>query len=270
MSTKLRSACDKCHETKVRCSGDIPCQGCLTSRSLCFYSVSNPLGRPRGTKKKPIRGGSAGNNTWDAEDGSKGEATVLAAGTTKRTRTRQSLVSGKDNNEDGSSSTSRTHIVSNGNRESTSDPMGSGGPAPGDNASFIPGRHGQNNVSMSDMAAPNEFRLNSLSPSGNETQGHSDPLPHSFDFSNLDRYRMSDIARADFGSLANPNDRNLLTWDDSTYIESESSSDLLRTSAENLNYSNTFKVKKIPSTILHCVTSCRAHCNHDKIPDDTE
>jgi hypothetical protein len=243
MSIKLRSACDKCHETKVRCSGDVPCQGCLTSRSLCFYSVSNPLGRPRGTKKKQIRGGSRGNNTWDRDDVANGDATATTAGTTgdrgssKRTRT---------NNGDCSGSVSRNIVVSNGHREDTSDLLGSGGLAPGDNSSFIPTHHGHNNVGMLDVAAPNGFRLNPLNPAGNETKGLGDALPHSFDYSDLDRYAILDVARSDFSSLTNSDARTPITWDDLTFsVDSETSSDLLRTGAENLDFSYTFKVKKI-------------------------
>jgi hypothetical protein len=241
MSTKLRSACDKCHETKVRCSGDIPCQGCLTSRSLCFYSVSNPLGRPKGTKKQ-IRGGSRGNSTWDRDDVTNGGATATTArtagdrGTGKRTRT---------NNGDCGGSVSRNIVVSNGHREDTSDLLGSGDQAPGDNSSFTPTHHGHNNVGMPDVAAPNDFGLNPLNPAGNaKCLGYA--LPHSFDYSDLDRYAISDVARSDFSSLNNSDARTSLTWDDLIIsVDSETSSDLLRTGAENLDFSYTFKVKKI-------------------------
>jgi hypothetical protein len=49
---RLRSACDSCHQLKVKCSGSQPCDGCVNSRSLCIYSVSGRLGRPKGTKNK--------------------------------------------------------------------------------------------------------------------------------------------------------------------------------------------------------------------------
>ena len=49
---KLRSACDLCHQTKVRCSGDTPCQTCENLDMECVYSVSNRVGRPRGIKNK--------------------------------------------------------------------------------------------------------------------------------------------------------------------------------------------------------------------------
>lgn len=52
MSTKLRAACDNCHRAKVRCSGQLPCQGCLNTGTLCFFSLSDRLGRPKGTKNR--------------------------------------------------------------------------------------------------------------------------------------------------------------------------------------------------------------------------
>ncbi|QGA17794.1 hypothetical protein EYB26_005470 [Talaromyces marneffei] len=48
---KLRSACDICHQAKTRCSGGNPCTGCRNSGAECVYSVSNRLGRPKGTTK---------------------------------------------------------------------------------------------------------------------------------------------------------------------------------------------------------------------------
>lgn len=52
MATKLRAACDNCHRGKVRCSGHLPCQGCLNTGTLCFFSLSDRLGRPKGTKNR--------------------------------------------------------------------------------------------------------------------------------------------------------------------------------------------------------------------------
>lgn len=49
---KLRSACDICHQTKVRCSSDTPCRTCENLDIECVYSVSNRVGRPRGIKNK--------------------------------------------------------------------------------------------------------------------------------------------------------------------------------------------------------------------------
>ena len=49
---KLRTACDICHQAKMKCSGGSPCNGCRDSGYECFYSVSNRIGRPKGTKNK--------------------------------------------------------------------------------------------------------------------------------------------------------------------------------------------------------------------------
>lgn len=51
-SKKLRRACDFCHQTKVRCSGENPCKTCENLDMECVYSVSNRAGRPRGTRNK--------------------------------------------------------------------------------------------------------------------------------------------------------------------------------------------------------------------------
>ena len=49
---KLRTACDICHQAKMKCSGGSPCNGCRDSGYECSYSVSNRIGRPKGTKNK--------------------------------------------------------------------------------------------------------------------------------------------------------------------------------------------------------------------------
>lgn len=48
---RLRSACDVCHQAKTRCSGGEPCTACRNSGYDCVYSVSQRLGRPKGTTK---------------------------------------------------------------------------------------------------------------------------------------------------------------------------------------------------------------------------
>ncbi len=53
-SKKLRSACDRCHQSKMKCSGGMPCAGCFNPRENCCYSVSNRSGRPKGAKNKRI------------------------------------------------------------------------------------------------------------------------------------------------------------------------------------------------------------------------
>lgn len=49
---KLRTACDICHQAKMKCSGGNPCSGCGDSGYDCSYSASNRIGRPKGTKNK--------------------------------------------------------------------------------------------------------------------------------------------------------------------------------------------------------------------------
>lgn len=50
----MRSACNACHRGKLRCSGGTPCSGCYTSGRQCSYSLSDPLGRPKGGKNKRV------------------------------------------------------------------------------------------------------------------------------------------------------------------------------------------------------------------------
>ncbi|KAI0884109.1 uncharacterized protein GGS22DRAFT_194718 [Annulohypoxylon maeteangense] len=51
---RLRSACDSCHQAKIRCSGGNPCLTCLVSQAKCSYSPGNRLGRPKGSKNKRV------------------------------------------------------------------------------------------------------------------------------------------------------------------------------------------------------------------------
>jgi C6 transcription factor GliZ len=57
MPNKLRTACDHCHHTKVRCSGQLPCKGCVKASIPCFFSLSARLGRPKGTKNRTTEEG---------------------------------------------------------------------------------------------------------------------------------------------------------------------------------------------------------------------
>jgi hypothetical protein len=49
---KLRSACDACHASKMRCFGGSPCVGCQGSGIECVFSVRNRQGRPKGVRNK--------------------------------------------------------------------------------------------------------------------------------------------------------------------------------------------------------------------------
>ncbi|CRG86402.1 hypothetical protein PISL3812_03408 [Talaromyces islandicus] len=49
---KLRSACDSCHEAKVRCTGGTPCVHCKNHRHDCHYSVAARIGKPKGSRNR--------------------------------------------------------------------------------------------------------------------------------------------------------------------------------------------------------------------------
>ncbi|KAI0423786.1 hypothetical protein F5Y09DRAFT_336304 [Xylaria sp. FL1042] len=46
---RLRSACDACHQLKIKCSGTVPCNTCTDAGQACLYSMSNRRGRPPAT-----------------------------------------------------------------------------------------------------------------------------------------------------------------------------------------------------------------------------
>ena len=52
---RIRTACNSCHQAKIRCSGGTPCLGCQTSGTRCIYSTGNRLGRPKGSRNKRSR-----------------------------------------------------------------------------------------------------------------------------------------------------------------------------------------------------------------------
>nr|WHP53399.1 transcription factor [Leptobacillium sp.] len=49
---RMRSACDSCHQSKIRCSREMPCSSCRRAQSACTYSLRSRLGRPKGSKNK--------------------------------------------------------------------------------------------------------------------------------------------------------------------------------------------------------------------------
>ncbi|KAI8633677.1 hypothetical protein F5Y19DRAFT_489127 [Xylariaceae sp. FL1651] len=51
-ASRVRSACDACHQSKTRCSRGTPCVACYISQSSCSYSASARLGRPKGSKNR--------------------------------------------------------------------------------------------------------------------------------------------------------------------------------------------------------------------------
>lgn len=51
---KLRSACDRCHQAKSKCTGGITCSSCADAGEDCVYSFQNRAGRPKGARNKRI------------------------------------------------------------------------------------------------------------------------------------------------------------------------------------------------------------------------
>jgi hypothetical protein len=49
---RRRSACNVCHEGKIKCSGGLTCVACQLSGLQCTYSLISRLGRPKGSKNK--------------------------------------------------------------------------------------------------------------------------------------------------------------------------------------------------------------------------
>lgn len=49
---KLRSACDSCHQCKVKCSGGSPCFRCTSKGLTCRYGYQNRAGKPKGSKNR--------------------------------------------------------------------------------------------------------------------------------------------------------------------------------------------------------------------------
>ena len=49
---KLRSACNRCHQSKTKCSGGNPCATCASAKEPCYYSLSTRTGRPKGARNK--------------------------------------------------------------------------------------------------------------------------------------------------------------------------------------------------------------------------
>ncbi|KAL2056735.1 hypothetical protein ABVK25_003129 [Lepraria finkii] len=85
---KLRTACDVCHQTKMKCSGGTPCAGCRDSGYQCRYSVSNRIGRPKGTKNKRTldrmsRNKSGGSDQGEPEQSWSGQPQPLTASLNK-------------------------------------------------------------------------------------------------------------------------------------------------------------------------------------------
>ena len=52
-SRKYRASCDRCHASKIKCSGGYPrCKRCAHSSLSCLYSPARRIGKPLGSKNK--------------------------------------------------------------------------------------------------------------------------------------------------------------------------------------------------------------------------
>ena len=77
-NSRVRSACDACHKMKVRCTGEVPCEICLNSGNLCFYSYSGRLGRPKGTRNNKGRANDGRTSPQSQTDSEKDTMSNLA------------------------------------------------------------------------------------------------------------------------------------------------------------------------------------------------
>lgn len=162
MTTKFRSACDRCHDTKVRCSGDMPCQGCLTSKSLCFYSVSNPLGRPRGTKNKTSRNRSHGNSSSEGNTTPDRDRANEQGPNKKPTNRRRKGTKGSRSGSEPSSAVAAESQQPDGPTLLTSS---SGTQTPTETNMWLAlGDEGRHIFGMPDIVGPSDFRMDCFSP----------------------------------------------------------------------------------------------------------
>jgi hypothetical protein len=49
---KLRSACNACHEVKLKCLGGQPCSRCRNKQIECVYKHAARIGKPKGSRNK--------------------------------------------------------------------------------------------------------------------------------------------------------------------------------------------------------------------------
>ena len=199
MTTKLRSACDRCHQTKMRCSGDMPCHGCLASKSLCFYSVSSPLGRPRGSKKGQPRAGSTSNDTVPRDTASNGERTTMnlarpmAATSEQRKRSSPQHAPDRRKNRSRSSRSSESLNISmsDDQREDASSlpPTMSGTQTLVGNVTSDPSKQSRNSLTMPNVPMPNNYTMHSSTSLETGRQILANTLPH-----NLSDSELSNIA----------------------------------------------------------------------------
>ena len=50
---KFKAACDQCHNSKVKCTGELPlCERCIRASLPCHYSLAARAGKPMGSRNK--------------------------------------------------------------------------------------------------------------------------------------------------------------------------------------------------------------------------
>ena len=157
MTTKLRSACDRCHSSKVRCSGDMPCQTCLMSKCLCFYSVSNPLGRPRGTKNANTRTRPSRNNSGRRHTPPEEEVDVTASEPSAVKRVRLQPPTGTTENH--SEAHTPDDIMSGHQLHDAHEPLDSRTQSPSHEFSFASTVNNRNSSSLPDLAPSSDPSL---------------------------------------------------------------------------------------------------------------
>ena len=192
MTTKVRSACDRCHSNKVRCSGDVPCQSCLVSKSLCFYSLSNPLGRPRGTKNGINRTRPSSNNLGRRNMTLEGEGITTAS--EQGASRRRSLLCSEDKPD------APDVDVSDNQQSDVPEVPRPGSQTPIDEAWFTSAVDGQDIFDLPDFASPSSLGRNSSNLAHPSLQTLADAPP----YNPRDQERQSDTPMLGLASLDQP------------------------------------------------------------------
>lgn len=239
MTTKFRSACDRCHDTKVRCSGDMPCQACLVSKSLCFYSVSNPLGRPRGTKNRNNRQRS-NVNSGDGSDGDR--------------ETQKKPVRRRKATKDSRSDTDISGAVNRQRKDSIITRSNSGTHTPTDtNLWFrLPDE-------LPDLEPSTDFGLDFISPVESGIQIALDTPPYGE--GQIDS--SLDVAMADFGNLEDSETQAFFYWEHFMTNPSKASTDPKSTDSSTIDAHDVPKVFVSTSKFHICIKHPhRLRCLH--------
>ena len=252
MTTKVRSACDRCHQTKVRCNGGVPCRGCLTSKTLCFYSVSNALGRPRGAKQNqnPLASKhDSASNGETTSDRDRSAVTKNTKSTTDRSsRIRQSLRTrstlDKDESSAQNSSGAWNILTPDSQMDEGSRCVAATAQASRDNTSITPTSHDRNGFCVpQDVAAFYNYRYNQGFPKEPAASTLRDTPPYTLSDSELSGFTRSDVTMSDFAAFGNI--ESPIAWDDlSQHGNDSSSSVIFRTLPESSTYQTRSLVSK--------------------------